>query len=286
MADGSGGPGDDDGGRPQPAPGARLSAEIYGPPGRPVVLLHGQPGTAADWKRVIALVEDRYEVIAPDRPGYGATGGPATGFAGNARAVLDLLDRLGRSRALIVGHSWAGGAAIWAAATYPERVSGLVLVSSVGPGERLAWNDRLLGAPLAGEAIAAAAGGALTLVAGNSRVQSLADSHLPRRARDGYRYLARLAAGQDRLWRTFLVEQRHLLSDLGGLEPVLARVEAPTVVLHGASDRTVEPAVAVHLASRISGAKLIMVAGARHLIPQDHPGAVAAAIDEVASGSP
>ena len=250
------------------------------------MLLHGQPGTAADWKRVIALVDDRFEVIAPDRPGYGATSGPATGFAGNARAVLDLLDRLDRSQAIIVGHSWAGGAAIWAAATWPQRVSGLVLVSSVGPSERLAWNDRLLGAPLAGEAIAAAAGGALTLVAGNSRVRSLADNHLPRRARDSYRYLARLAAGQDRLWRSFLVEQRHLLSDLGDLEPLLAEVKTPTVVLHGASDRTVEPAVAVHLASGIRGAKLQMVAGARHLIPQDHPDAVAAAIDEVASGSP
>ncbi len=284
MPDGPEAP--DDGGRPQASPGTGLSAEIYGPPGRPVVLLHGQPGTAADWKRVIALVEDRYEVIAPDRPGYGATSGPATGFAGNAHAVLDLMDRLGRSRAIIVGHSWAGGAAIWAAASCPERVSGLVLVSSVGPSEHLAWNDRLLGAPLAGEALAAAAGGALTLVTGNSRVRSLADSHLPRRARDGYRYLARLAAGQDRLWRSFLVEQRHLLNDLGGLEPLLAQVKAPTVVLHGASDRTVEPAVAVHLASGISGAKLHVVDGARHLIPQDHPDAVAAAIDEVASGSP
>lgn len=262
---------------------ADLQAEISGAPGRAVVLLHGQPGTAGDWKRVVGLLEGRYEVIAADRPGYGSTGGPATGFAGNARAVLDLLDRFGIARAVLVGHSWAGGAAIWAAATYPERVSGLVLVSSVGPGERLTWNDRLLGAPVAGEVIAAVAGGALGLLTGSPRIQSLADNHLPGRARDAFRYLSALAKGQDRLWRSFLVEQRHLLRDLSALGPMLGRVTTPTVVVHGASDRSIEPAVAKHLATCIPGAKLSLIGGVGHLIPHDRPDAVAAAIDEVAS---
>jgi pimeloyl-ACP methyl ester carboxylesterase len=260
-----------------------LHAEISGVPGRAVVLMHGQPGTAGDWRRVVALLENRYEVLALDRPGYGATSGQATGFAGNARAVVGLLDRLGLARAAIVGHSWAGGAAIWTAATYPERVSGLVLVSSVGPVEHLTWSDRILGAPLAGEAIAAIAATALGLATGSARIRSLADSRLPEQARETYSYLASLAKGQDRLWRSFLVEQRHLLTELGELAPLLGQVSAPTVVLHGAADRSVEPAVARHLAGCIPGAELSMIAAAGHLLPRDRPDAVAAAVDAVAA---
>ncbi|MST32634.1 alpha/beta fold hydrolase, partial [Acidimicrobiaceae bacterium USS-CC1] len=60
-----------------------------------VVLLHGQPGTSADWSAVVPLLADRFRVLAPDRPGYGRTAGPAAGFAGNAEAVLAHLDRAG-----------------------------------------------------------------------------------------------------------------------------------------------------------------------------------------------
>ncbi|HET6875527.1 MAG TPA: alpha/beta hydrolase, partial [Acidimicrobiales bacterium] len=132
-----------------------MEATIRGEGGAAVLLLHGQPGTAGDWQRVAGLLEDRYTVVVPDRPGYGATGGRATGFAGNARATADLLDRLGIERTVMVGHSWAGGVALAAARDYPDRVAGLVLVSSVGPGEHLGWDDRLLAAPVIGETLAA-----------------------------------------------------------------------------------------------------------------------------------
>jgi len=276
-----------------PAPGAEtaavLHADVRGKSDEAVVLLHGQPGNAAEWNRVAGLLEDRFLVIIPDRPGYGNSDGPATGFAGNAAAVISLLDRLEVRRALIVGHSWAGGAAIWAAAEHPSRVSGLVLVSSVGPGEHLTWNDRFLAAPVAGDAIAAVADGALGLLTGSAWVQSLADSRLPERARDAYSYLASLGGTKNRPWHSFLLEQRHFLRELGELEPLLERISAVTVVLHGTADRTVEPEVAVRLAAAIRGADLVLVPGARHLLPQQHPedvvSAIRSAADRSAAGS-
>lgn len=261
---------------------ALVHADIRGSSDEAVVLLHGQPGTSAEWNRVAGLLEDRFLVIVPDRPGYGNSDGPATGFAGNAAAVISLLDRLGVRRALIAAHSWAGGAAIWAAAEHPSRVSGLVLVSSVGPGENLTWNDRFLAAPLAGEAIAAAADGALGLLTASARVQSLANRCLPNRARDAYSYFAGLGGTKNRPWHSFLVEQRHLLQELGDLAPLLERVTAATVVLHGTADRTVEPDVAIRLAEAIHGAELVLVPGAGHLLPHQHPEDVAAAIRSAA----
>ena len=50
-----------------------------------VVMLHGQPGGARDFDRVLPLLGG-LSVLVPDRPGYDGT--PAEGFLGNARAVV------------------------------------------------------------------------------------------------------------------------------------------------------------------------------------------------------
>src|ERR1700674_4915971 len=96
------------------------------------VLLHGQPGDRHDWDDVVASLNGRLRALVPDRPGYGATGGPAGGFADNAAAVLHLLDARGVASAVVVGHSWGGGVALDLAIRQPDRVGALVLVASVG----------------------------------------------------------------------------------------------------------------------------------------------------------
>lgn len=259
-----------------------MEATVRGRGPTAVVLLHGQPGTAGDWHWVAPLLEDRYRLVVPDRPGYGRTGGPATGFAGNARATVELLDRLSVERAILVAHSWAGGIGLAAATVYPDRVAGLVLVSSVGPGERFGWDDRILAAPIAGEAIAAATIGGLGLVLGRRRVQSLASRRLDGPARDAVDALTRLTRGGSRVWRAFVTEQRALLAELDGLGAGLAGIRAPTVVLHGWADRLVPLSVGEGLAAAIPGAELQVVPGAGHLLPHDRPEEVAAAVDQTA----
>ena len=60
-----------------------------------VVLLHGQPGSGADWEQVADRLPGALGVVTPDRPGYGASPRPADGFAGGARAVVAELDARG-----------------------------------------------------------------------------------------------------------------------------------------------------------------------------------------------
>ena len=45
-----------------------------------VVLLHGQPGSAADWQQVADRLPGTLDVVALDRPGYGTSQSPAGGF--------------------------------------------------------------------------------------------------------------------------------------------------------------------------------------------------------------
>jgi pimeloyl-ACP methyl ester carboxylesterase len=249
-----------------------------------VVLLHGQPGTGGDWGLVTRLIDDRYLLVVPDRPGYGRTGGTATGFGCNAEAVIRLLDRLDVERAVLVGHSWGGGVALAAAVRHPDRVRGLVLVSSVGPGEHHGWSDRLLATPILGEVLAAVTIGGMGLVVGRPRVQTLAAQRLAGRPQQAVTALTRLTKGGGRVWRSFVTEQRALLSELPGLTEEVGAIRAPTVIVHGRKDRFVPVSVARQLAAAIPHASLREVPRVGHLLPQDRPEIIARAIAEVATG--
>lgn len=270
------------GGAESPAP--RLETEIHGS-GRPVVLLHGQPGSAADWARLVPLLSGDHRVVAPDRPGYGRTAGDATGFVGNAEALVVTLAGLEEpvDRAVLVGHSWGGGVALAAAVRHPEHVDGLVLVASVRPGESLGWVDRMLAAPGVGDALAAATIGSTALVLRNRRVRQLVEQRLDGRARDVVRALEGVTGARTNaaVWRSFVVEQRRLFDELADLEPELAKVSVPTVVLSGGADRIVPPTVGERLAAAIPGAEHRVVPGANHLLPFDHPEDIVSAVREV-----
>jgi len=249
-----------------------------------VVLLHGQPGSAADWTAVSDRLLSSFTVVTPDRPGYGRTGGRAAGFAANADATCELLDRLGTASAIVVGHSWGGGVALALAEMQPERVHALALVASVGPCEAVGVVDRLLAIPPIGSMLASVALGSAGRALAHPAVRHMVER----------RVAAPTGDALGRSWRqggtahSFAIEQRALIDELGGLTGGLSALRAPTVVVVGTADRIVAPAVGERLARRIPGATLVRVEGAGHLLPFSHPDVIAAAVVSVARrvGSP
>jgi pimeloyl-ACP methyl ester carboxylesterase len=252
--------------------------------GPAVVLLHGQPGTAADWRPVSRLLEDRFTVIVPDRLGYGRTGGRAGGFGDNATAVLDLMDELHVTRATVVGHSWGGGVAIALAERAPARIAGVVLIASVLPGEPLGRLDRLLATPPFGTAIAAVSLNVAARALSLTRVRHALDHVLRGTTDEGLLAIAESWRRGD-AWRSFVVEQAALFDELGGLAPGLAGIVSPVTVVIGGADRIVPASTGERLAATIPGARLIRLEGAGHLLSHERPEDVAAAIAEAATAS-
>lgn len=252
-----------------------LVADVAGD-GPPAVLLHGQPGSAAVWDRVVPLL-DGTTTIVPDRPGYGRTGGPPADYAGNAAAVAGLLDRLGRGPAAVAAHSWAGPVALLLALERPDLVAGLALVASVAPGAPVSRLDRVLGRPPLGEAAAAATIGVTGRVLRVGPVRRAARRLLPVAAWETVDH----HAPDPGAWRSFAAEQRTYVERTADLAGRLAEVAVPTVVVAGDADHVVGPGEAVVLAGRIPGAVLHPVPGAGHLLPWEHPAEVAAAVLEV-----
>lgn len=176
-----------------------------------LVLLHGQPGSAADWVQVAERLPPQLNVVAADRPGYGSSELPAAGFAANARAVLDDLDARGIHRAVLVGHSYGGGVALSAASLAPHRVEAVVLLASVGPGCVNGW-DLLLAAPGAGPLCALVAW-RLTPWIAHARIARIARRRgRPLRPDEHVNWYIWGHASREHgpLWRTFLAEQRAL----------------------------------------------------------------------------
>lgn len=278
-----------DEGAPIVRPALAFSTTGSGPA---VVCLHGQPGSGTDWWAVAEALGDDFSVVMVDRLGYGRTGGEAAGFAANADAVIATLDQLGIDRAIVVGHSWAGGVALALAADHPGRVGGLVLVSSIGPVAGAGWLDRILAAPVVGDVMVASTFAMARTLLGSAAIRAGLDRVLPGASRSALATINGPGGGappridqgvvpSESLWRSFMVEQRAYVDEIDDLGPGLARISAPTVVVAGMSDHVVTPDVGVRLASAIPGAILRQVEGAGHLLPFDHPEEVAEAVRAV-----
>jgi pimeloyl-ACP methyl ester carboxylesterase len=241
------------------------------------VLLHGQPATRASWwpvKRRLAGVR----VLDPDRPGYGYNRQPPTDFAGNVGWLMGLLDESGVERAVLAGHSWAAGIALLAAARHPDRVAGLVLVAPVGP-HCLLLLDRVLAAPVAGDV---AAYGALKVGGRWWYRRRLADlaGHLDPADLPPAR--AELDAQFGRpVWRSFLIEQRALVSQLPLLDGALSTVDCRVQVVAGTEDKLIPRRTVETLGQRLSDARVSWVDGAGHDLPLHSPAPVAAAIEDL-----
>ena len=244
-----------------------------------LVLLHGQPGSPADWQQVAGRLPAQLHAVAPDRPGYGSSQLPAGGFAANARAVLDDLDARNITRTVLVGHSYGGGVALSAASLAPGRVEAVVLLASVGPACVTAW-DRLLAAPGAGQLCALMAW-RLTPWLARARLARIArrqgrplapDEHV------NWQVWGHAGYGHRPLWRTFLTEQRALLRELDELEHAIASVRAPVLVLADPRDTVVPLETARRLVRALPDARLQLVEGAGHHLPRRAPEAVADAI--------
>ncbi len=256
-----------------------LIADVRGS-GPAVVLLHGQPGSGSEWEPVTRRLAGDFTVIVPDRPGYGRTGGRARGIRANGAAVRALLDHLDIPAALVVGHSWAGGIAIALAEDAPSRLTGMVLVSSVGPSEPLTRLDRMLAVPPIGTAVTA---GTLHLV---SRALALPPTRqlIDRRHGSSHAVSAMVNSWRHgRVWRSFVTEQRSLIDELPGLAPGLASIRTPTVVMVGDSDRIVPPQTGRRLAAAIPGARLVWLPGAGHLLAYQRPDAIVAEVRRLSS---
>ena len=233
-----------------------------------VALLHSLALDGGMWEGVAAALEGRARLLAMDCRGHGisarATGPYTTALlADDLAAVMQALDW---PSAVIAGCSMGGCVAQHFAALHPARTEALVLVDTTawyGPDAPEAWRARAATATTKGMAALSAFQAERWFTAGfnAARPEVLA------------RWLGVFAANDPACYASACA----MLGE-ADLRPLLPRISAPTTVLVGEHDAATPPAMARVLADGIAGARLEVIAGARHLSPIERPEAVAAAM--------
>lgn len=111
--------------------------------GLPLILLHANPGDSRDFDAVIPGLAKHFRVIALDWPGYGQSPPPSdpdqVDVLSYYRLFIDFLDALKLPEVSIIGNSLGGNIDARFAASHPERVTRLVLVSPGGFTPQNAW---------------------------------------------------------------------------------------------------------------------------------------------------
>lgn len=104
--------------------------------GVPVVLVHGSLATGADeWQAQRSLADEGYQLLVPDRRGYGRS--PAAEGEDYLRDAEDIVELMG-SGAHLVGHSYGGLGVLFAAARRPDATLSLTLLepAAFSPGQQ------------------------------------------------------------------------------------------------------------------------------------------------------
>jgi non-heme chloroperoxidase len=248
--------------------------------GRPVVLVHGMPGSAHDWRPLPAqLVSAGFRVIRYDRVGYGHSSRRAVGEShsveSNVRDLLDLVTVLRLEAPLVVGWSYGGAVAQQAARQRPSAVAALLLIASDGPTSR---PSRLFATvfdwtlPLRRWAIKAG----FPVRVG---VRRMAHQAFKEGAPAWWPAHAMTVVSPDGVARTWTKEVTDFdPAALGG-----PAISVPVTIMHGSADTFVRPHVSEALHGHIQGSTLIAVPGAGHMLPNTHAPLIVKAVAELAS---
>jgi pimeloyl-ACP methyl ester carboxylesterase len=234
--------------------------------GPPVVFLHGLGASMYSWRKNLgAVAAAGFRVIAFDNRGFGLSDKPPAPYdnAAYARLAIALMDSLGLSNAVLVGHSMGGAIAAEVGIEYPQRVRGLILVGSAGLGAGEPLLFRVARWPVLGPAILAFRGRGFT-------ARLLKATYFdPSKVTEGdvdqyYAPVAQPAYGQA---LRGVLRQFHF----DGLKGRLDRIVAPTVVLWGEEDRWLPLGLGRALAAGITRSAFVSVPHAGHSVQEEAP---------------
>jgi 3-oxoadipate enol-lactonase len=250
--------------------GAKIYWDAQGE-GEPVLLIMGLGYPSAMWFRTRPLLAARYRTIALDNRGVGRSDMPPGPYpialmASDAAAVLDAS---GVESAHVYGVSMGGMIAQEFALQYPKRVRSLILGCTAAGGPHAVRAE-----PEVNEFLMART---------NQSQEAVAEASVP--------FIYDSATSRERIDEDLAIRKEWLpkpeayMAQLYGIlsweaYSRLDQISAPTLVIHGLSDRLVPAANGKLIANHIPGAKLVLLPHASHIFTTDQTEAAQAAILE------
>ena len=240
--------------------------------GHPVILIHGYPLSSASWeKQVPALLAAGYRVISYDRRGFGKSSQPTTGYNYDtfAEDLRKLVSHLKLKGFTLVGFSMGGGEVARYVGRYGSKdVSKTVIIGGVPPYLlKTADNPEGVDASVFEGIEKAVAADRYAFFSGFFKDFYNTDVHLGKRVSE---------QAIQASWNTAAIA-----SATASLACVptwnedfrkdVAKIDVPTLVIHGDSDRIVPfSAAGSRTAKLINGAELVVIKDGPHNIAWTH----------------
>ena len=259
----------------------------FGGRGTPLLMVHGLGGSALNWMSVGPAVAKNYHVLALDLAGFGQTPlfDRSAAVGTNAELVHSFIEKVIGEPVVLMGNSMGGYIAVLEAADHSSWVTAMVLVDAAIPSVHVYQrNDPALLGVMAALSIPGLAQNLL-----EKRVRELGPERLVQQA------LALVCADPSRIapdvldahvqltrerehlgkqnGRAFLQASRSISLRLADPRfwSRVAKVQAPTLMIHGSLDRLIPLAAARQLARRRPDWTLEILEGVGHVPMMETP---------------
>jgi non-heme chloroperoxidase len=240
--------------------------------GKPVVLIHGYPLSGASWeKQVPVLLDAGYRVVTYDRRGFGKSSQPTTGYNYDtfAEDLRELITHLKLRDFCLVGFSMGGGEVARYLGKYGSKdASKAVIISGVPPFLlKTADNQEGVDGSVFAGIEKAVAADRYAFFTGFFQNFYNTDVFLGKRVSEqAVQANWNVAAGSSATASLACVATWH-----EDFREDLARIDVPTLVMHGDADRILPiTAAGLRTAKLIKGARLLVVKDGPHCITWTH----------------
>jgi 3-oxoadipate enol-lactonase len=251
--------------------GTRTIAYLDSAPGktdlRALVLLHAFPIGANLWEPQMRSIPAGWRLITPDLRGFGGSteldSVSALSVSDYADDIVDLLEELGVTRAVIGGCSMGGYAALALYQAKPELFDGLVIANSRAGADspEARANRRNMLALVDREGPSGIARDMMPKLIGKTTKET--NPSIEANVR-------RLIKQQSPVAIRGAI---HRMMHRPDSTPLLAQVSAPTLVITGEEDEMIPVDESRRMAAAINGATLVIIPGAGHLSNLEQPDA-------------
>ena len=224
--------------------------------GKPIFFLHGNAGTHKTWIHQLDYFHRKYNVIAPDHRGYGQSDKPyGQDYSPVALAsdIKELMDLIGISSAVIIGHSMGGTIAMQFCIQYMNKVEGLVLVSTI-PHRKFRNTEKDLAH--------------LKEVGLETYLEELVQKWMPEEPSD---YIYQFALNE-----ALKMEEHIRISTVTALDKFditdkLNQINVPSLILVGEQDKQTPPFYSEDMYKHINNSELKIIKGCGHTLPLEKP---------------
>nr|WP_247876799.1 alpha/beta hydrolase [Ochrobactrum sp. CM-21-5] len=243
--------------------------------GPPLVAIHGTPFSSQAWRRIIPQIADRRTVYYFDLVGYGQSGmhdGQDVSLGIQNRTLAALFKEWNLDRPDVLAHDFGGATALRAYYLNGLRYASLTIFDAVAIAP---WGSPFVQHVRNHEAAFAGMPDYMHRALLQAYLQTAAYNPLSQQALEIYSAPWLGPIGQPAFYRQIAQMDQKFTDEIQGL---YEKMDCPVTVLWGEKDDWIPFAKGEALASLISGHACVPISDSGHLVQEDRPEAIVAAV--------